>query len=727
MLVQNPQRHHHFDHRHLAASVPQLELLSLNPSDSISTIPILSSIESPDYYTPDTNQNPATARSSSLSSANSTPSKPRMSGHPTNPPIHIRSSTPVRTQNQVSMNEGDYQYHQSWPAPGFATPQVQHQRLAPAFPGHKRLPSDSSVATSGLNSPHSQSSAYPYIVDSDNYSVPSPHLEPYDLASTYFPKASNTSQPTFDDSFQPPAFEGYNLPNSNVNAYMATQTATRQGMSGQHGNSMNYGGPSPGTGYRYANDRRPADSRHQVPKFDRTLTDIYQDELYQPCIEDSTSYAPSRQQYSQQPNLLSPITPSVLSSRLQQAQENRSLSPPQDISREKSPFRTGSEAYTEVYSGAVSTPHRSPASRLNTAKTATQMREQGKARVDALAIAQHTPHDFDHAIAAAGSEAPKTISPRDALNNDPDTDEVGQLPLFPQQQDQATAMSQQQDQQGNVASRRRRQPANQPQSNSTTQPQYAFLRRQSTQRSSGSGSGGGANDNLDFPSLTSMESSRSDTTERVVQLPRQPSTSSDMPDSSQRSTDLPSPLRRPENTAANSGSYTCHVNPCTARFSTATGLQKHKREAHPEQPSAARTPVSATFPASPSSRHSYSHPHSHQPTTPTSATSTTSPANTTTTTNNSNHNSQLGPHKCTRPNPTTGRPCNTVFSRSYDLTRHEDTIHNNRKQKVRCGLCTDDKTFSRNDALTRHMRVVHPEVESRAGRRGGGGRGASRG
>ena len=717
MLVQKPQRHHQFESRHLAASVPQLDLLSLNPSHEISTTSLLSSFESPDYYyNPHLISSRTAATLSPTPSADFTPSKPRMSGSPNNPPIHIQSSTPARTQDQVSMNEGDYQYHQSWPAPGFVTPQLQHQRLAPAFLGHKRLSSDSSIATSGLNSPHSQSSAYPYIVDSDNYSVPSPHLEPYDTTSAFFPKASSTTQPTFSESFCTPAFEGYNPTYDDVNAYMGTQTATRQGMSGQNGNSMDHGGSSSGAGYRYRNGRTPSDARQQVPMFDRTLTDIYQDELYRPCIEDNTSYPSSQQQqYSSQANLLSPTTPSVLTSRLQQAQEIRSLSPPQDISREKSPFRTGSAAYSELYSGAVSTPDRSPASRLNTAKTATQMREQEKARADALAIAQHTPHDFDDAVAAAGSESPKTISPREALIDGPDIDEVGQVPLFPQQQDQVAAMSQQQNQQGNMASRRRQQqPANLLQSNNNTQPQYAFLRRQSTQRSSGGSGGGsvGANDNLDFPStLTSMESTRSDTSERVIQLPQQSSTSPDIPDSSQRSTDLPSPLRRPENTAANSGSYTCHVQPCTARFSNATGLQKHKRDAHPGEPSAARTPVSATFPASPAR-------YSHQPTTPTSVISPTSPNAPTTA------SSQLGPHKCTRLNPSTGKSCNTIFSRSYDLTRHEDTIHNNRKQKVRCALCTEDKTFSRNDALTRHMRVVHPEVEWRGGRRGGG---ASRG
>lgn len=74
-------------------------------------------------------------------------------------------------------------------------------------------------------------------------------------------------------------------------------------------------------------------------------------------------------------------------------------------------------------------------------------------------------------------------------------------------------------------------------------------------------------------------------------------------------------------------------------------------------------------------------------------------------------NSQAGPHRCDRINPQTGKSCNTVFSRPYDLTRHEDTIHNMGKKKVRCQYCEEEKTFSRSDALTRHMRVVHPDVD----------------
>ena len=80
---------------------------------------------------------------------------------------------------------------------------------------------------------------------------------------------------------------------------------------------------------------------------------------------------------------------------------------------------------------------------------------------------------------------------------------------------------------------------------------------------------------------------------------------------------------------------------------------------------------------------------------------------------------QLNCHvlRCDRINPSTGKPCNTEFSESYDLMRHEDTIHNSKSLRVRCKICTE-RTFSRNEALTRHMRVVHPEVDFPGKKRG---------
>jgi hypothetical protein len=129
-------------------------------------------------------------------------------------------------------------------------------------------------------------------------------------------------------------------------------------------------------------------------------------------------------------------------------------------------------------------------------------------------------------------------------------------------------------------------------------------------------------------------------------------------------------VQRTLDTSSDSGTYSCTYHGCHLRFETPAKLQKHKREGHRQ----------------------------------TSPTSSQSP-------NLALRNSQAGPHRCDRINPSTGKPCNSIFSRPYDLTRHEDTIHNGRKQKVRCHLCTEEKTFSRNDALTRHMRVVHPEVD----------------
>ena len=165
------------------------------------------------------------------------------------------------------------------------------------------------------------------------------------------------------------------------------------------------------------------------------------------------------------------------------------------------------------------------------------------------------------------------------------------------------------------------------------------------------------------------------TPEFPASLPSLESTGSEVLPSSEMSPPQAPPkikdISRPENTTSSGGTYTCTYHGCTQRFETPSKLQKHKREAHRQ----------------------------------------TTPGGHLITRDTSSRNSQAGPHKCERINPSTGKPCNSVFSRPYDLTRHEDTIHNARKQKVRCHLCTEEKTFSRNDALTRHMRVVHPEVD----------------
>jgi len=164
--------------------------------------------------------------------------------------------------------------------------------------------------------------------------------------------------------------------------------------------------------------------------------------------------------------------------------------------------------------------------------------------------------------------------------------------------------------------------------------------------------------NPEFPAhLTSMESS-----------------ASEAPPSSGGSTAITYNSPKPASNS-DSGTYSCTYHGCTQRFATPRELQKHKRDVHRNNSNV--TPgVGSGMSAQ----------------------------------QIMDRNSQSGPHRCDRINPTTGKSCNTNFSRPYDLTRHEDTIHNQRKVKLRCVVCTEEKLFSRNDALTRHMRVVHPEV-----------------
>ncbi|CAN6609025.1 hypothetical protein TRVA0_004S00562 [Trichomonascus vanleenenianus] len=72
--------------------------------------------------------------------------------------------------------------------------------------------------------------------------------------------------------------------------------------------------------------------------------------------------------------------------------------------------------------------------------------------------------------------------------------------------------------------------------------------------------------------------------------------------------------------------------------------------------------------------------------------------------------SHAGPHRCDLILPSTGKQCNKVFSRPYDLIRHQDTIHAPVRKTFKCDQCGDtSKTFSRMDALARHKRVKHPK------------------
>ena len=437
----------------------------------------------------------------------------------------------------------------------------------------------------------------------------------------------------------------------------------------------------------------------QVPNLDRTMSAIYQDELFNPVLDSTppVPVQPTRRTPTTNKALLSPYR-TVFSERLQAANNShltaRSQSPANTVSRQRSPFRENSPyaASIENY-GSQASPH----ARLG---SAAHLREQQKAEADAYALAQHQPSLED-------MSTPKTISPKDAVFEYHESEEDSNAPLFPQD-DAAVQYGSTQLSGSSLLPENTQSDID---DNSTEQSYHTMTtprRQSSSDFSTASGSlqcsssfnfvppsvPGGIQMPQQYPFIAQQQ-------RRQQQQQRQQSnalsTSDSIPEfpahltsmeSSASDVGVPTPakeIKRPANTMADGGTYTCTYHGCTLRFETPAKLQKHKREGHRQS-----TPQG-------------SGPGSIVGTGVGSGNGMTSAALL--------RNSQAGPHKCERINPSTGKPCNTIFSRPYDLTRHEDTIHNARKQKVRCHLCTEEKTFSRNDALTRHMRVVHPEID----------------
>lgn len=377
-----------------------------------------------------------------------------------------------------------------------------------------------------------------------------------------------------------------------------------------------------------------------IPKLNRTISDIYQDELYNTAVMP----APHGPQQPTGQNLLGPYR-NVFADRLQAANQGhmsaRSQSPGMALNnRGRSPFRQDSHLAAEFNDSTLQQPQ---------LPTSMSMSQGG------LDMGQQ-------------SNEPKTISPKDALldfNKSEDT----MPPLFSSNQPDFNV--------GDALGLRRESSSSfrTPQNYSTMESfpgqyathvahqQYPFAQQQQQQGQQQPQHL--LNQSPEFPApLPSLEAGNGGMGAAAdMTTPQGPS-----PVDIQSIRDI----SRPDDTASDGGTYTCTYHGCTLRFETPSRLQKHKREAHRQTtPGGHLVSRDAT----------------------------------------SLRNSQAGPHRCERINPSTGKPCNSVFSRPYDLTRHEDTIHNARKQKVRCHLCTEEKTFSRNDALTRHMRVVHPEVD----------------
>jgi len=438
---------------------------------------------------------------------------------------------------------------------------------------------------------------------------------------------------------------------------------------------------SPSTPPSYEDERGQKNNsyRSTAPKFNRTMTDVYEDSLYNPAVEITSAPSSST---SAPKVTLSPQN-EVFKQRLQAANNqhlnasNNTQTPLTIPNRERSPFRHGSPL-APTGNSFISQP--SPNVRFG---TATHMREQQKLENDRLALDQHIQRTSPE------HSTPKTISPKDVDLVFHENEEDSKVPLFPHHQIQpqsyrqqpalAQATSESDDNLshqsfGSMATARRETSSAYSGSSNTTQQQSNF----NFAPPAVAGSVRQLPNQYPFVSDTRRQTSNlSNTTEDF------PATLTSMESSSSEYAAEGSELKKPAGAAADTGTYTCTYHGCTLRFDTPSKLQRHKREGHRSQASLGSDEGGMTSGAQ--------------------------------------RNSQAGPHKCERINPSTGKPCNTEFSRPYDLTRHEDTIHNARKQKVHCPVCREEKTFSRNDALTRHLRVVHPDYPDQGKRRRGGG------
>lgn len=657
-----------------------------------------------------------------------------------NPPIHVEdlSFVPQATSHpsmlaQSFVQSGDW--HMYGQGNNYTEGRAIQYSNIEKRRSHQRIPSASTVTSNGPASPYQQTISYPQIAHQEWW--PSPvRPESYypdaDQAAIAFPKPlPSPSYTPSQDYLLSPDYQGYQQRGQIINT-LAAHFALQQGMmerrqsvdedapgfSYSAGQSVSSYGHSPATPHisnvdesddkafrvpsngeiassavedwldKYLQFDDEPDFKHPVPKFDRTMSDIYQDELFNPAGRVTTA-VPSQNTNDRKPSFLAPHN-QVITSRLQEANIARSQTP-RSIQRERSPFRQGSPLEPTPEHSL-----RSPCSGFNSAH---QAREQQKAESDARAYAQHhtTPDEPE----------PETMSPKDALLEYHETEEDAKNPLFPDGAafggDNYPNMAR-----GSYDAGGDKQ-AWGGKSTQTPNPRRSGLTSTNTTSGFTFVPPSVPGSSLLPQSYQPVEGTEHEPTPQFVpNLHTMSSIASesgvDAAGGAAKSSPSSDALQKPEGALADTGTFTCTYHGCTRRFESPAKLQKHKREDHRSQAHHGHTSsitTTSSLNASPDT--------SPAPGTP-STTGTPQPS-----TVPPHRQSQAGPHKCTRINPSTNKPCNTIFSRPYDLTRHEDTIHNARKQKVRCAYCAEEKTFSRNDALTRHMRVVHPEVEFGAG------------
>ncbi|KAL6864367.1 hypothetical protein J3F83DRAFT_162941 [Trichoderma novae-zelandiae] len=555
----------------------------------------------------------------------------------------------------------------SWDAAArFSTP-TKFGRLP-----HQRESSLSSLGSTGPASPFNSHVANPHIAVTDANGDGFMDMHSHDMttmssASPYYHHLAKTMPPyanfhhldnaSVSDMAYPVSIPtgSHQKPRQDRNLLPAPDFAN--GLTRSHPASVasSIAGDSPATPITGEMDltdrRRQGQGNGTVPKLDRTMTDVYGDELYNPNFTITSS--PQQSQVTAAP---SDVFNQRISAANSQHLSTMRHSPVSSMSRDISPFRHGSPlAPSPLHDWAASQGHMAVNSQP-------RMPAQDRS-------GQHDAHFFQQQMAKTTQPGtPQTISPKDAVLEFNESGEESNMPLFSQ-----TPINFGMDHMGRIVPEGG---VNGPAAGAGA-PDY--------------GQGGGAGHLHNMPQHAQ------------VQVPQRypfiayPPTSQDASASQLSSTEsnstgsaaynTPAPKSRPAGANADGGTYTCTYHGCTQRFETPSLLQKHKREGHRQSHG-----LAAARPH-----------HEHMGMT------------------SSLLNSQAGPHRCDRINPSTGKPCNTIFSRPYDLTRHEDTIHNAKKQKVHCNLCTEEKTFSRADALTRHYRVCHPDVElpGKHRRRGG--------
>ncbi|CRK42578.1 hypothetical protein BN1723_005380 [Verticillium longisporum] len=526
---------------------------------------------------------------------------------------------------------------------------------------HQRESSLSSLGSAGPASPYNHSTPNPQIAITDSANDHYNDAQSHDGGAQYYQlsKAMNGSQEgglysgyhafggmDHSDMGYPVAI-AMQRPRTDKSLLPAPEFPVHSRSHPTSVASSTAGGDSPATPTTGEpdDDRRRRTVLPEPPKLDRTMTDIYSDELYSPSFNIVSASSP-QSQLAVSPNN------DVFAQRLQAANSqhlNAVHSPTSVGTRDRSPFRHGSPlapGHVQDFTNNMQ------ASRLRF-NSAHNMREQDNADRQAQLARQQL-------AMKAEPDTPKTISPKDAMLEYQGCDADSNFPsLFPQPDPTDFGVSQ--------------LPTNNPASSEQVNDFSRHLAANGPP--------------VTFPYMAQHLPAS-------VQIPQhypfiahaqqhQQATSQVSPagSSSSSSSATPAALQKPAGAAADGGTYTCTYHGCTLRFETPALLQKHKREGH-RQP------------------HGLGMPPRHVDTKSEPADAAANLLN-----------SQAGPHRCDRINPSTGKSCNTIFSRPYDLTRHEDTIHNARKQKVRCDLCSEEKTFSRADALTRHYRVCHPDVE----------------